>query len=642
MANISQDGHLAPLDILQMSGLINYYGRTPESDNIHVKPVLLQKGNTKLALYGLSNVRDERLFQTFRNGGVKFFQPGTQKGDWFNLMSVHQNHHAYTETGFLPEHFLPDFLDLVVWGHEHECKINPVTNPVTNFRVMQPGSSVATSLVAGEAEPKHVAILSVKGKTMEFENIRLKTVRPFIYKDIALSDDKAMREAAFQNDNMTKVHAFLIQTVEKLIAQANADWLSLQQESSEEPDEDAQPPLPIIRLRVEYTAPEGGEYHMENPQRFSNRFTGRVANSADVVSYHRKRTTTRKTKNQFDAPETEALEKLSLDNIKVGKLVEEFLAAQSLTILPQNFFAEVVGQFVDKDDKHALMEFIEQSLGKSVSSLVAQAKEDGDEDQFLELMEKIKEDQEIQFEKGQLKRNKKKRNLKPRPSGWDSDMDGAWENSPSALIVANESRTNDENEDEDDEDASPAPRGGATRGGRGRGRGAKPAASTRKTAAPAKKAPAKATASKGRKEVVSEDEDEADDDDVIMIDDDDDDDDDEEEASQSQGLFVSQAKAAPSRATKNPPARGPAAKTTKPVAKPPARSSKAIPAAKQTQLSFSSQVNGSGRTNGNGSTTPVNGRAAAPRRLAEPSEDEISDDDAFEPPSTAARGGGRR
>lgn len=39
----------------------------------------------------MSNVRDERLFRTFRDGKVKFYQPGTQKQDWFNLMSVHQN-----------------------------------------------------------------------------------------------------------------------------------------------------------------------------------------------------------------------------------------------------------------------------------------------------------------------------------------------------------------------------------------------------------------------------------------------------------------------------------------------------------------------------------------------------------------------
>lgn len=90
-----QEGHLAALDLLQAAGLINYYGRTPEADNIRIKPVLLQKGNTKLALYGMSNVRDERLFRTFRDGHVKFFQPGTQKQDWFNLMSVHQNQYVH-------------------------------------------------------------------------------------------------------------------------------------------------------------------------------------------------------------------------------------------------------------------------------------------------------------------------------------------------------------------------------------------------------------------------------------------------------------------------------------------------------------------------------------------------------------------
>lgn len=89
--NISKEGHFSALDLLQVSGLINYYGKNVETDKIAVKPVLLQKGRTKLALYGLSNIRDERLFRNFRSGNVKFFQPNTQKDEWFNLMSVHQN-----------------------------------------------------------------------------------------------------------------------------------------------------------------------------------------------------------------------------------------------------------------------------------------------------------------------------------------------------------------------------------------------------------------------------------------------------------------------------------------------------------------------------------------------------------------------
>ena len=46
----------------------------------------------------------------------------------------------------------------------------------------------------------------------------------------------------------------------------------------------------MIRLKVEYTAPEGCEFELENPQRFSNRFTGKVANQNDVVYFYRKKT----------------------------------------------------------------------------------------------------------------------------------------------------------------------------------------------------------------------------------------------------------------------------------------------------------------------------------------------------------------
>lgn len=57
-------------------------------------------------------------------------------------------------TAYLPENFLHSFFDMVIWGHEHECLIDPVYNAEQGFYVVQPGSSVATSLCEGEAEPK--------------------------------------------------------------------------------------------------------------------------------------------------------------------------------------------------------------------------------------------------------------------------------------------------------------------------------------------------------------------------------------------------------------------------------------------------------------------------------------------------------
>ena len=85
------EGYLCALDILQVSGLINYIGRIPANDDITVNPLLLQKGSTLLALYGLSNVRDERLFNTFREGKVRFRRPAERMDVWFNLLAVHQN-----------------------------------------------------------------------------------------------------------------------------------------------------------------------------------------------------------------------------------------------------------------------------------------------------------------------------------------------------------------------------------------------------------------------------------------------------------------------------------------------------------------------------------------------------------------------
>jgi hypothetical protein len=49
---------------------------------------------------------------------------------------------------------IPEWMDLVCWGHEHECCIEPQESVVGTFRISQPGSSVATSLIAGEAVRK--------------------------------------------------------------------------------------------------------------------------------------------------------------------------------------------------------------------------------------------------------------------------------------------------------------------------------------------------------------------------------------------------------------------------------------------------------------------------------------------------------
>ncbi|KAJ9201561.1 hypothetical protein DTO164E3_3454 [Paecilomyces variotii] len=644
----SGEGHLAALDLLQVSGLVNYYGRTPESDNIQIKPVLLQKGRTKLALYGMSNVRDERLFRTFRDGKVKFFQPATQKDDWFNLMSVHQNHHAYTETGYLPETFLPDFLDLVIWGHEHECLINPRLNPETKFHVMQPGSSVATSLMPGEAVAKHVAILSITGREFKCEPIRLKTVRPFVMREIVLSEEKGAQKLARKDDNRTEVTRFLMSIVDELIEEAKAEWLESQEGEEEEEQE---PPLPLVRLRVEISTPDGGSFDCENPQRFSNRFVGRVANVNDVVQFYRKKKAASSARPKDSGVDEAVVSQLtSLDTVKVEKLVREFLQAQSLTILPQNSFGDAVSQFVDKDDKHAMEMFVNESLGNQIKHLLSLDQDSDDMDEetgsasLHAAMEKYRTRMEEAFSKGTGRRTRGKKRFKPKPDGWDSEFDGAWEDQPGALIHS-DNEGGDPVEEEAAEDGTEPPR--ASRG-RGRGRGGRTTAtaSTRKTATTTTKRGA-ASAKGRRKQVVSDEEEEEED--VVMLDDGDEEDVAEDAVSddESQALFVKQpqpkAATTKSRARSTVPSSTAGQRRSGRAAASPAPSS--VTAASSTRRTTARSTATRGRQTQ--TTLDFGASQASSRNSARPSrttrsvsvlsEDIEDDDDAFEPAPTTTR-----
>lgn len=59
---------------------------------------------------------------------------------------------------YVPEGMFDDSVDLVVWGHEHDCRIIPEVVADKNYRIVQPGSSVATSLADGEAIEKWVPL----------------------------------------------------------------------------------------------------------------------------------------------------------------------------------------------------------------------------------------------------------------------------------------------------------------------------------------------------------------------------------------------------------------------------------------------------------------------------------------------------
>ena len=96
-----QGGNLSAMDLLSVANLVNYFGKTPNVEAIEVSPLLLQKGTTRLALYGLGSCRDERLHRMMRRKNVTFLRPeGEREGEevveeWFSLLVLHQNRYYY-------------------------------------------------------------------------------------------------------------------------------------------------------------------------------------------------------------------------------------------------------------------------------------------------------------------------------------------------------------------------------------------------------------------------------------------------------------------------------------------------------------------------------------------------------------------
>lgn len=272
-------------------------------------------------------------------------------------------------------------------------------------------------------------------------------------------------------------------------------------------------------------------------------------------------------KNTAEMPDDKIMAEITLNTVGVDKLVKEFLTAQSLTILPQNSFGDAVSQFVEKDDKHAMEQFVNESLKNQLKHLM-EANE-VDESEIANEMEQYRSQLEDLFTSGQLKKTRKSK-TKPKPVTWDSEEDGPWGDQPGALI-----RSDNEAEKEDSELGSTRTRKPAARGR------AKTAATGRQTTAAVKRTAPAAKATRGKKKIPEEEEDEEEDEggDAIMISDDDD----EESA---EDLFVKPTKkAANSKAA--PAAKGSArAKSPPKRAAAPART-RAPATSKQTTLNFS-------------------------------------------------------
>ncbi|CAJ0597981.1 unnamed protein product [Cylicocyclus nassatus] len=343
---------LTILDVLHEAGLVNLFGKFADIDQFDVSPILLRKGSTRVALFGIGSQRDDRLCRAFAGHTIKFLRPRAGYDDWFNILVLHQNRpkrSTHRSTGaYLPEQYIPTFFDLVLWGHEHESK--PHCQYVASsdamgdgFYILQPGSTVATSLTKEEALQKNVFLIKVKGRKFQCKPIPLQTTRPMLVDEIILDTlpdgvrlpANGIRPAGggFVLDEM-----IVNEKIEEMIRVAG---------ESRGPQ---QPKLPLLRLKVTY-AGKWAQMQPVNGRHIGAKYQDRVANAAEMIVTRR---VTERRKGHGGASIEEDALNAAVDAACLDQVISEYFDKQPweerLTVFTHSTIGKALTAF-DEDDK---------------------------------------------------------------------------------------------------------------------------------------------------------------------------------------------------------------------------------------------------------------------------------------------------
>lgn len=413
-------------DLLAACNLINYIGKQEKIEQIEIAPVILKKGETQLCLYSLGSMRDERLNRMWNNKKVRFLRPqqdiendkdnhiDDEDGDsienegFFNIFTLHQNRDlGRGSKNCVHETMIPEWMDLVVWGHEHECVIELSESLVGTYRITQPGSSVATSLVPGEAARKKVGILDIMGKQFRMHTVPLTQVRPFVTAEMSLQEH---REGLDPDDPHVdeQVTNLLQEEVKVMVCGAQdkrQEILELARKHGNNAGDDdspltyklEKPGEPLIRIRVEHTG-----FSTLSNQRFGAHFVGQVANPEDILLFHRRKdpsksAATRKAKVTSSGPiAPEVLEKTDMDDLINGLLEGP---DTQLKLFNEKLLAEAMENFVDKKVTTSLDEVADGMLNKRQKALIMRKTDPDEEGQNPEKRNDSVADESMETEK---------------------------------------------------------------------------------------------------------------------------------------------------------------------------------------------------------------------------------------------------
>ncbi|CAK9820856.1 Double-strand break repair protein MRE11 [Anthophora plagiata] len=360
-------GAIGSMDLLSVSGLINYFGKWTDLCQVTIPPIVLKKGETHIALYGLSYINDQRLSRLLRDYKVDMLCP-KDIPDCFNICVLHQNRAKHGDYAYIPENKLPNFLNFIIWGHEHECRISPEFISDTGYYISQPGSSIATSLSEGEAQTKHVGILTVCKTNFKMKKLKLQTVRPFVFSNLILQDEDIPKN--YTESLSASVCNFVDKHIENVLIPEAATQLT---------NHPKQPIQPLLRLRIFYSSDE----EIFDGIKLAQKYCDEVANPMDMVVFRKQKDIAKAIKSNLsnlNDDVDDVAQFLSYNDDKdwsktvQGGIKKHFSSEENrdkLTVLTVNGLNEALNRFIDRGDIDAFKNVVSHQMKKTITHLEA-------------------------------------------------------------------------------------------------------------------------------------------------------------------------------------------------------------------------------------------------------------------------------
>ncbi|EFN86093.1 Double-strand break repair protein MRE11 [Harpegnathos saltator] len=352
-------GTVGSMDVLSATGFVNYFGKWTDLTRVVMPPIILKKRNTHIALYGLSYINDQRLSRLYRDDKVELLR--AKNMETFNIFVLHQNRVKHSDFAYIPEGKLHKFLDLVIWGHEHECRITPEFNAEGGYHICQPGSSIATSLCEGESKPKHVGLLKVNKKEFKMKSIKLNSIRPFVFDNMILRDHHDIKVGISLAESISQ---YVDQYIENNIMCKVAEQLTGY------PD---QPLQPLIRLRI---------FHEDDNQIFdtlslARKYCDEVANPMEMIIFRKIKNVEKIRRAIRDGLEdVEEITELFQGNLEqdwnrtvpggIKKYFDMEENKDKLTVLTVTALNEALNRYVDKGDTDAFRNIVEDQMRRTI------------------------------------------------------------------------------------------------------------------------------------------------------------------------------------------------------------------------------------------------------------------------------------